>query len=53
MTKIDLKHFAMVFEVAVMDLERVMSGEDTIHQQIPSIIRLCTKRAKELRELDK
>ena len=50
--KIDLKHFAMVFEVAARDLERVMSGDDKIQQQIPSIIKLCIGRAKELRVLD-
>ncbi len=53
MTDIDYKYFAMVFEVAALDLERVMSGKDTIHQQIPSIIKLCRGRAEELRKLDK
>lgn len=51
--EIDFRHFAMIFEVTSMDLERVLTGEDEIITQIPSIIKLSKGRAKELRDLYK
>jgi len=55
---IDLKHFAMVFEVTANDLENVMKAdgkerERLIQNLVPSIIKLCRGRGAELRELDK
>jgi len=58
LTETDPRHYAMIFEVAVRELTDIMNltGEEqqvAMKEHIPIIIKLCTGRGKELRELYK
>ncbi len=58
---LDLKHFAMVFEVTAQDLEYYLKilienperAEQYIQNIIPAAIKLCKERGNLLREFDK